>query len=177
MDKQVMKPRRTAHLPQAPEMEPQHKRTLIVVADGARARFLEPSGDSHKLVPSEQGEMTAAEARRPARDLTTDRPGRGFASAGSSERHAFEPAHDIHKMQKHNFTARLAEVLDRACGEKQFDRLVLVAPDRSLGELRTLLSPRVKQAVSHEVAKDLTNTPLPELRELLADMLPSTVLT
>lgn len=176
MDKHVMKPRNSADLPQAPKMESRHKRTLIVVVDGSRARFLEPSEDLGKLVPTEQGEMTAAGARRPVRDLVTDQPGRGFASADSSSRHAFEPPHDVHKMQKHDFTARVAEVLDRACGEKRFDRLVLVAPDRSLGELRTLLSPRVKQAVSHEVAKDLTNTPLTELHQLLADTLPSTAL-
>ena len=172
MAKQVMKPRRTARLPQAPRMEPRHKRTLIVVADGSRARFLEPSEDLRKLVPSEQSDMTAAEARRPARDLVTDKPGRGFASAHSDARHAFEPAHDIHKMQKHNFTVRPAEVLDRACGEKQFDRLVLVAPERSLGELRLLLSDRVKLAVSHEVAKDLTNSTPTAVSKALADALP-----
>ena len=59
-------------------------------------------------------------------------------------------------MAKRDFTARLAGVLDKACGEGQFDRLVLVAPPRSLGELRSHLSERVKRAVSHEVGKDLT---------------------
>jgi len=176
MAKQVMKPRRTARLPQAPRMEPRHKRTLIVVADGSRARFLEPGEDSRMLVPSEQTEMTAAEARRPARDLETDRPGRGFAPAGSGARHALEPAHDVHKMQKHDFTARLAGVLDKACGEGRFDRLVLVAPDRSLGELRSLLSARVRQAVTHEVAKDLTGSTPAEVRALLADTLPASAL-
>ncbi len=79
-------------------------------------------------------------------------------------------------MQKHDFTARLAAVLDKACGEGQFDRLVLVAPPRSLGELRSLLSARVKKAVSHEVGKDLTNATPTELREVLADMLPRAAL-
>ncbi len=176
MAKQVMKPRRTGRLPQAPEMEPRHKKTLIVVADGSRARFFEPSGDARTLVASEQGEMTAAEARRPVRDLVTDRPGRGFASAGSDARHAFEPAHDIHKMEKHDFTVRVAEVLDRAYGEGQYERLVLVVPPRSLGELRVLLSERVKKTVAHEVIKDLANTPPTKLRELLADTLPATAL-
>lgn len=177
MSKQVMKPRRTARLPQAPRMESRHKRTLIVVADGSRARFLEPGEDPRTLVPGVHGDMTAAEARRPVRDLVTDRPGRGFASARSEARHAFEPAHDIHKMQKHDFTARLAEVLDEAFGEGRFDRLVLVAPDRSLGELRSLLSARVRGAVSHEVAKDLTRATPAELRQALAAALPSSALT
>lgn len=52
MTKQVMKPRRKAKLPQAPPMESRHKRTLIVVADGARARFFEPRHETHTLVPA-----------------------------------------------------------------------------------------------------------------------------
>jgi protein required for attachment to host cells len=176
MAKQVMKPRRTSRLPQAPAMEPRRRRTWVVVADGSRARFLEPDEDMRLLVPTGQSEMTAAEARRPARDLVTDRPGRGFASAGSEARHAFEPAHDIHKMEKRDFTARLAGVLDRACGEGEFDRLVLVAPPRSLGELRALLSERVKKTVSHEVGKDLTGATPAQVRESLADMLPPAAL-
>lgn len=158
-----------------PVIKPRHKRTLIVVADGSRARFFEPSEDLRKLVPSEHGEMTAAEARRPVRDIVTDKPGRGFSSARGGVRHAFEPPHDIHKLQKHNFTVRLAEVLDKACADKQFDRLVLVAPSRSLGELRSVLSARVKKAVSHEVAKDLTGATPTALRKALADTLPQPV--
>jgi protein required for attachment to host cells len=75
-------------------------------------------------------------------------------------------------MEKHNFTARLAETLDKACSARKFDRLVLVAPKRSLGELRTLLSARVRKAVSHEVAKDLTTSTPAALRKALADTLP-----
>lgn len=176
MAKQIMKPRRRARLPQAPDIEPRHRRTWIVVADGSRARFFEPGGDPRTLVPSVQTEMTAAEARRPTRDLVTDRPGRGFASARSDARHALEPAHDIHKMQKHDFTVRLAEVLDRAFGEGLFVRLVLVAPDRSLGELRSLLSARVKKAITHEVAKDLTGATPSQLHAFLVDALPPAAL-
>ena len=51
MTKQVMKPRRKAKLPQAPPLEPRHKRTLIVVADGARARFFEPRHDARSRQP------------------------------------------------------------------------------------------------------------------------------
>ena len=79
-------------------------------------------------------------------------------------------------MQKHDFTARLAEVLDKACEEGRFDRLVLVAPPRSLGELRTLLSNRVKKTVAHEVGKDLTNSTPTEVRAALGGILPPTAL-
>lgn len=175
MAKSVMKPRRKAKIPQAPDLKRHRHRTLIVVADGAKARFLEPSQDLKTLVRSEQTDMTAAEVRRPVRDIVTDKPGRSFSSARGGVRHAFEPPQNIHKLQKHNFTARLAGVLEKAWAERQFDRLVLVAPRRSLGELRTLLSARVKRAVSHEVAKDLTASTPAALRKALADTLPEPV--
>ena len=47
MTKQVMKPRRKAKLPQAPPMESRHKRTLIVVADGALTGYLYLDLKSH----------------------------------------------------------------------------------------------------------------------------------
>jgi protein required for attachment to host cells len=176
MTKSVMKPRRTAKLPQAPAMERRHKRTLIVVADGSRARFFEPRHDAQTLVPVNQADMVAPGSRLPTREIVTDRPGRGFSSARGGIRHAFEPAHDAHKLEKHKFTAALAQVLEDACNRREFDRLVLVAPRRSLGELHTLLSPQVQKLVSHEVAKDLTASTPESLWHALERVLPTPVL-
>jgi protein required for attachment to host cells len=167
-----MKPRRKARLPQAPDMTPRHRRTLIVVADGGKARFLKESEDRKKLLPAEDADMVSPKARQRDRELVTDKPGRTFSAAGNGRRGAFEPPHDLHKLEKHNFAARLADHLDELCERKTFDRLVLVAPKRSLGELRTLLSPQVKRAISHEVAKDLTASSGSALHEALADILP-----
>ncbi len=132
-------------------------RTWIVVADGARARFFTASEDGDRLVPARAADMVAPLSRRPARDLKSDKPGRSYSSSRSGVRHAFEPPHDYHKIEKHRFAAALAEALDEASGSRAFDRLVLVAPDRSLGELHSLLSARVKRQISQEIAKDLTN--------------------
>src|SRR5439155_18398954 len=132
MAKSVMKPRRKAKLPQAPDVKPRRRRTLIVVANGAKARFLKESEDHRALVSAEEADMLAPAARRPNRELVSDKPGRGFSTARDRRRGAFEPPHDFHKLEKHNFSARLAERLDEVCAAKKFDRLVLVAPKRSL---------------------------------------------
>ena len=120
--------------------------------------------------------MVAPDSRRLTHDIVTDRPGRGFSAARSSMRHAFEAPHDVHKLEKHNFTAALAQTLEDARARRQFDRLVLVAPRRSLGELRALLSPQVKKIVSHEVAKDLTTSTPQSLWRALEKVLPAPVL-
>ena len=157
-------------------MKPRCQRTLIVVADGSKARFLKESADHKKLVPAGTADMLAPTARRPDRELVTDKPGRGFSTARDGRRAAFEPRHDWHKLEKRSFMGRLAQRLDEACRAEKFDRIVLVAPKRSLGELRTLVSARVKKTVSHEIAKDLAASTPTELRKALADALPESAI-
>jgi len=43
-------------------------------------------------------------------------------------------------MEKHRFTQAISKHLERALNRQAFDDLVIVAPQRSLGELRGLLS-------------------------------------
>jgi protein required for attachment to host cells len=132
------------------------ERTWIVVADGARARFFSPAEDGKTLVPARKADMVAPQSRQHTRDLVSDRPGRSFSSSRAGQRHSFEATHDPHKLEKHKFTAALAGMLDEACERKDFDQLVLVAPHRSLGELRGLLSERVQRCIRKEIARDLT---------------------
>lgn len=146
-------------------------KTWIVVADGARARFFRPDTVSAKLVPAGLADLVAPASRQRPRDLKSDKPGRSFSASCSGVRHAFEPPHDYQKLEKHRFMAVLAEALDDACDRRAFDDLILVAPRRSLGELRGLLSKRVQGSVRQEVAKDLTREPPSRLRRRLEPLL------
>lgn len=144
-------------------------RTWIIVADGARARFFMLSDDARKLVPATNSDMVAPESRGYAHDLKSDKPGRSYSSSRGGMRHALEPPHDYHKLEKRRFSASLATVLDAACGRREFDQLILVAPRRSLGELRTLMSQRLQRRIQREIAKDLTNeTPARLWKHLVA---------
>ena len=78
---------------------------------------------------------------------------------------------DYHKLEKRRFMATLAGVLEDARGRGSFDDLILVAPRRSLGELRGLLAKPVLDCVSQEVAKDLTGEPPSRLRQRLQPVL------
>lgn len=83
-------------------------------------------------------------------------------------RHAIEPKHDYHKLEKRKFMQSLAEALDEEHGAGAFDELILVVPRRSLGELRTLLSKEVRASIKEVVAKDLTADTNEELWTKLA---------
>ena len=89
--------------------------TWIVVADGARGRFLKPNEDSNGLVSVGLADLVAPQSRQRPRNLKSDKPGRRYSSSRSGVRHALEPPHDYHKLEKHRFMATLAEALDDAC--------------------------------------------------------------
>jgi len=132
------------------------KTIWFVVADSARAQILTLDTKKTGLVDVGNVDLVSPEVHVPARDLKSDRPGRSFASGQSGIRHAIEPHHDYHKLEKHKFIVRLAEALDKAHAAGRFDSLVVVAPSRSLGELRTSLSGQVRSNIEYELPKDLT---------------------
>jgi protein required for attachment to host cells len=135
----------------------------VVVTDGAQARFLRPDHKASELLPAGPPEMTSSEAKTRSSDLKSDRPGRSFSSSRSGQRHAIEPKHDHHKMEKHKLSAAVVDVLDRACSKHDFEDLIIVAPRRSMGEIRALLPERVRNCLREEIAKDLTKASPGEL--------------
>jgi protein required for attachment to host cells len=133
---------------------------LVVVFDGAKARFFK--GDAASVLrPSAEME---SELHRFAREVGTDKGGRRF-SAG--QRQAMEPKHDLHKLEKHNFVLRVVKLLDTAYDQGAFRQLIVVAPERSLGEFRDLASDRLMKLVVGQIPKELTQYSDHELIERL----------
>lgn len=142
--------------------------TWIVVADHQRARVYENDGPGKGMaaVPG-----LAFETHLPRdREIMADKPGRGHESA-TTGRHAMEPRTDAHRLEGRRFVETVAGALDDAAKRGAFDRLVVVAPPRALGEFRDILPERVRDRVSGELAEDLTKTPEPELAGRLGDYL------
>ena len=133
---------------------------LVVVFDGQNARFFK--GDA-KMGLRPSAEMHS-ELHRWSREVGTDRGGRRF-SAG--QRQAMEPKHDLHKEEKHDFVLKLVKTVDTAYDQGAFKALMVVAPERSLGEFRKLASDRLRKLVVSEVPKELTQYSDAELMERL----------
>jgi protein required for attachment to host cells len=144
-------------------------RTWVVIADAARARVFETRGKGTGLTAVADMALDAELA--PSREIGTDRPGRSFESVGST-RHAMQSPSDLHREQKRQFARRIAEAVEARQATKSFDRLVLVAPPVTMGDLRAALPAKVKAAVAAELVADLTNTPVSELPGHLADHIP-----
>jgi hypothetical protein len=72
-------------------MKQRRKRNLILVADGARARFFTLDEENAGLTPALDLDLAGPEAQTRSRELGSDKPGRGFPSALTRARHAFAP--------------------------------------------------------------------------------------
>ena len=155
--------------------------TWVVIADGMHARILREEAPGGRLLPALEHELYDPAVHGYSRDLKSDHPGRAFdtGSAGfgrqhtAQPRHAMEPRHDPHQYEKHLFARHIAQLLNEAAGRDEFQRLVLVAPPKVLGDLRAELDEHSRKRVTGELAKDLIRTPAHELRSHLEIVLPT----
>lgn len=142
--------------------------TWILLADGARARLLVNEGPGKGLAPAIDQDF--AGNRQKTRDIGSDKPGRTFDGAGVG-RHAMEPPTDAHRHNELEFARYMASVLDDASKRGSFDRLVLVAPPRALGDLRATLPNGVRDKVIAELNKDLTAATVTDIGDHLRAIL------
>jgi protein required for attachment to host cells len=130
--------------------------TWIVVMDSSRANFW-------RLVSDENGLEHIAEADTPlfshlhahARDLRSDQPGRYRRGGSHHQQDTFDTEHDPHKLEKHDFVRKVVERLQSAHDAHEFARLAIVAPQRTIGEIRVLAGQKLSQTFWREIGKDL----------------------
>lgn len=145
-------------------------RTWIVVVDGAHARLFTQNGSDAGWAAAHLDGLPAPEDRLQSHTEKSDRPGRTFSSSGGGIRHSIESHSDYRKLEKHKFTLAVADALNHAALAKKFDRLILVAPPRSVGELRQSLSQQV-QADMRILEKDLTKSPFEQIQNEVNELL------
>lgn len=143
-------------------------RSWILIADGAHARVLEQVGRGAALVEVAGVRRSIVLPR--SRDLGDDKPGRAEQMLGGP-RSAMEPRTDPHRELKRKLAHEVADMLAGMLAEKAFDKLVIVAPPTTLGDVRAALSAPVRAVVAGEVTADLTKTPDHEVAGHLRDVI------
>ena len=137
----------------------------VLIADGRKALILRNTGSP--MAPKfETIQAIESSETRETHEIGTDRPGRVHESS-TTRRSAMEQT-DFHTQAEQRFAGLVAEAVQVQHGQGAFATLVLVAAPRTLAVLRDELSKAVQAAVVGELAKDLTNHPLPEIEKLLA---------
>ncbi|HEY6924592.1 MAG TPA: host attachment family protein [Steroidobacteraceae bacterium] len=137
---------------------------LVFVGDGRKALFLRNKGAPTHVELSVERVLQHEDA--PTREQGTDRPGRYQGSDGVSKS-AFEEV-DWHQLAEDRFAAEIGGALNRLAYENRFHHLILVAPPKVLGAVRTHLNKETSARVVAEVPKDLTSHPVPEIARTLS---------
>lgn len=144
--------------------------TWILVAHDAGARIFENRGPGKGLESVETVEHP--EGRERDQGLVSDRPGRSFRkNSGDPRRAAMSRGQSPHQHAVSAFAKSLADRLRQARVQNQFERLVLVAPPRFLGFLRSSLDGPTSQMVVGSIDKDLANTKDSELIKHLGEVI------
>ena len=146
-----------------PELRVPHN-ALVLVGDGQKALFLRNKGNPRRVALAV--EQILERDNPPTREQGTDRPGRASASVGAA-RSAMDEA-DWHHIAKERFAGELAEALYRHARANRFEKLVIIAPPKVLGELRKAFHPEVAGRIAAELSKELTSHPIAEIERLVA---------
>lgn len=136
---------------------------LVLVADGRKSLFLRNEGDDEylNLVVEDQ----RAHADLEDRELKSDAPGRAMNQVGGGQSTMDEP--DYHQIEEDRFARETAELLEKRVQQDGVGQLVVVAPPRTLGELRQHYGKAVEAKIVAEIDKDLVNHPIDRLEGVL----------
>ena len=137
--------------------------SVVLVADGRKLLFLrnEGDGDYPNLVVEH-----AEEQENPAtRDQATDSAGRASSPQGAAQS-SVEPT-DFYQIEEDRFAAAAADLLKKRALANDFESLIIVAPPRTLGELRKHYHKEVSQRLRGEIDKDLTGHPIADIEAAL----------
>ncbi|KKI17682.1 host attachment protein [Sphingomonas sp. ABOLG] len=162
--------------------------SVVLVADGRKLLFLRNEGDEvHPNLTVEHAE----ERPNPSDlDQKTDKAGRASSTqsgpgapsiARNGSNHAqgagaqFAPSRgslgetDYHQLEEDRFAADAAELLKKRAFSNEYDSLIVIAPPKTLGELRKHYHKEVTDRLSGELAKDLTGHPIADIEKALLD--------
>jgi protein required for attachment to host cells len=139
--------------------------TWVLVADGEKALFLRNDGDADYPVLSVMREETHDNPQ--TREQGTDKPGR-FNKGPSAQRSAVQET-DWHQLEKERFASDLAERLYKMAHSGRFDRLIVAASPKVLGDLRREMHREVTDRIVADAPLTLTNHPIDEIARRVAE--------
>jgi protein required for attachment to host cells len=140
---------------------------FVFVGDGRKALVLCNHGDAQNL--DLKTERVFTDENPPTHEQGADRPGRTHSSVGPGRSSVAQT--DWHELEEHKFAREVAAALEKIVRERKADVLIVVAPPRTLADLRRLLHDDVKKKIVAEIGSDLTRHPIGDIeKHLIADL-------
>lgn len=138
---------------------------LVMVVDGGKMLLFRNRGDAE--YPNLEVEEAVQQDDAPDRDQKADSPGRAFSSA-SDRRSAYEET-DFHDQAESRFAADAVKMLNRRAMANDYERLIIVAPPGTLGEMRKHYHKTLQARLVGEIGKDLASHPVLEIERIIRE--------
>ena len=137
---------------------------LVLVTDGRKTLFFRNHGDENQIDLRTEAHNEREDA--PDREMKTDAPGAIGQSAGYSGRVAYDET-DFHKLEEDRWAHAAAERVNKRVLSNDFDALAIIAPPKTLGEIRKKLHKEAERRLVCEIPKEMTGRPIPDIEALL----------
>ncbi|KQS51194.1 MULTISPECIES: host attachment family protein [unclassified Sphingomonas] len=137
--------------------------SVVLVADGRKMLFLRNEGDVE--FPNLVVEKAQEQDNPATREQATDSAGRASSPQGGVQS-SVEPT-DFHQIEEDRFAADAADFLKTGALKNTYDSLIVVAPPKTLGELRKHYHKEVVSRLKGELDKDLTGHPIKDIEKAL----------
>lgn len=140
---------------------------VVVVADGRKMLFLRNEGDA--AYPNLQVEKKVVDKHNPSHnDQATDLAGGASSTRGGGQWGGGSMGEvDFHQLEEDRFAAETAELLKKRALANDFESLIIVAPPKTLGELRKHYHKEVSNRLKGEIDKDFTGHPIADIEKAL----------
>ena len=136
---------------------------LVLVTDGRKTLFFRNHGDINQIdlrteAHDERADLSDGE-------MKTDAPGVTHQSAGYG-RSTYEET-DFHQLEEDRWAKSAAEDVNKRALTNDFDALAIIAPPRTLGELRKQLHKEAARRVVIEIPKEMTGRTIADIEKLI----------
>ena len=139
---------------------------LVLVTDGRKTLIFRNEGDVNQIDLRTEAHDQRDDA--PDREMKTDAPGAIGQSAGYSGRVAYEET-DFHQLEEDRWAKQAAEDVNRRALANDFEALAIIAPPKTLGELRKQLHKEAARRVVCEIPKEMTGHTIPDIEALIVN--------
>ena len=142
---------------------PLANQALVLVTDGRKTLFFRNHGDVNQIDLRTEAHDEREDAKDS--DMKTDAPGSQSQSAGYG-RSTYEET-DFHQLEEDRWAKSAAEEVNKRALANDFDALAIIAPPKTLGELRKALHKEAARRVVCEIAKEMTGHTIADIEKLI----------
>jgi protein required for attachment to host cells len=136
---------------------------LVLVTDGRKTLFFRNHGDENQI--DLRTEAHDEREDRKDSDIKSDAAGSSKQSMGYGRPSMDET--DFHQLEEDRWAHNAAEAVNQRVLTNNFDALAIIAPPKTLGELRKKLHKEAERRLICEIPKEMTGRPIPDIEALL----------